>query len=328
MWRRIYEERKSVILPLALLLIANVGVLVLAVLPLETSVTGAEARAVDANLALAAGAPAGPAGARRADEPDPRAGEELAKFYGDVLPVDQATARKAMNLWVEQAAEGAGLQYRGAHYSVNDVRDSRLTRATSTITLQGRYQNLRRFLYAVEAAKEFLIIEKVEVAESGDQPTARQHRQGLGDGVDVLSDVARRRIHEPAPTAGARTPPAADAAGRRPGSSSPCSPGASGGRLLGLAPASNSQARAVTPAGVLALPDAVKLGIAVEGARRHRSRPESFRVRCQAAAASAGEHVHPPPMPMPAPPPVPQGPPPITLKLAGMTVFRAARGRW
>jgi Tfp pilus assembly protein PilO len=47
-----------------------------------------------------------------------------------------------------------------------------LSRAFSRVTLEGRYPNIRRFLYDVEKAKEFIVVEKVELAEQGDQPAA------------------------------------------------------------------------------------------------------------------------------------------------------------
>ena len=55
---------------------------------------------------------------------------------------------------------------RASHFDWDAVRDSRLSRAFSTVTLVGRYANVRRFLYAVETATEFIVVERVGVEEA------------------------------------------------------------------------------------------------------------------------------------------------------------------
>ena len=171
LWRRIFEERKQVLLPLGIALVANIAVLMLAVLPLQTAVASADARAVGAMRELG--------DARRLDRQvtqartgKVRADEELHKFYTEVLPRDFPTAQTTTNLWLTQAAEDAGLSFKGSHFDWDAIRDSALSRAFSRVTLEGRYPNIRRFLYDVEKAKEFIVVEKVELAEQGDQPAA------------------------------------------------------------------------------------------------------------------------------------------------------------
>lgn len=175
-WRRIFEEQKRILLPLAIAIVANVAVLALAVLPLRTAVASANARAIDTLRELAE--------ARRLDRQvtlertsKERADEELRKFHTEVLPRDFATAETTANLWLTRAAEDAGLSFKGSHFDWDAVRDSRLTRGVSRVTLEGRYPNIRRFLYAVETAREFLIVEKVELAEQSDQPAANGRLQ-------------------------------------------------------------------------------------------------------------------------------------------------------
>jgi hypothetical protein len=171
LWRRIYSERRRVVLPLLLAIVANAAVFALAVLPLDTVVRNSRSDAVSATAALAA--------ARRAEKlagyartGKERADQELHTFYTDVLPVDQATARKTVTHWMEQAALDAGLTFKGSQFDYAEVRDSKLSRAYSKVTLQGRYPNIRKFLYALENAKEFIIVERVEVAQASDQPSA------------------------------------------------------------------------------------------------------------------------------------------------------------
>jgi hypothetical protein len=101
-----------------------------------------------------------------------RADAELQKFYGDVLPASFGVAMQTTNFWLTEAARDAGLVFKGSHFDWEPVHDSRLSRAYSKVTLEGRYDNIRKFLHAVETAKEFIIIEKVELAQQGDRTGA------------------------------------------------------------------------------------------------------------------------------------------------------------
>jgi hypothetical protein len=168
--RRVFDERRRVLLPLGIALVANLAVLVLAVAPLEgivlTSASNASASLRDLGEARAAERRAQVAKASR-----DRAELELSKFYGDVLPKDLPAARQTM-FWLTEAARSAGLEFKGWHFDWEAVRGSRLSRGFAKITLQGRYPNIRKFLYALETAKEFVIVEKVELAQPGDRMAA------------------------------------------------------------------------------------------------------------------------------------------------------------
>jgi Tfp pilus assembly protein PilO len=166
--RRIFDERKAVLLPLVVVVLANVAVLVLGVLPLRRAVARAEADATQATFQLGE--------ARRQQREAERAGaskdgadHDLRRFYSEILPRDLPTAQKTMNLWVNEAARDAGLDFRGSQFDWGEVRDSALSRAYARITLHGSYPNIRRFLHAVETAEEFVIVESVELVQQADQ---------------------------------------------------------------------------------------------------------------------------------------------------------------
>jgi len=169
--KRIFEERRGILLPLVIALVANVAVLVVAVFPLQAAVSMAESDASIAqrDLGEARLAERQATAARTSKE---RADRELEKFYSDVLPASFSTARQTTNIWLYEAARDAGLEFKGSHFDSETLRDSALSRAFSKITLQGRYPNIRKFLYAVETAKEFIIVEKVELAQQGDRIAA------------------------------------------------------------------------------------------------------------------------------------------------------------
>jgi Tfp pilus assembly protein PilO len=170
LWRRVFDDYKRIALPLVVLLVANVAASILAVVPLRSSMAAARSQVLDTTLELAQ--------ARKLDKQahDARASRdraeaELQKFYTTVLPRDQNGAINTIQSLAE-AARGAGLIFRTSHYDVTDVRDSRLDRLFATVTLQGRYANFRRFLYELEGAEEFVILERVELDQSSDRAGA------------------------------------------------------------------------------------------------------------------------------------------------------------
>lgn len=167
LWRRILQERRRVLWPLAAALAINLAALVLGVLPLRAAVGAAEARVIDAQRQL------GEARRLERQAADARArtvqaDEELKTFYGRVLPRDFQAAQTTANLWLLQAAEAAGLVFKASHFDWSEVRDAAVSRASVRVTLEGPYASLRRFLRDVETAEEFLIVDRVEVADPGE----------------------------------------------------------------------------------------------------------------------------------------------------------------
>jgi Type II secretion system (T2SS), protein M subtype b len=183
LWRRVYQERRSVVLPLVVFLLANVGVYVLGVLPLGRSVESDRTAAFDALAGLGA-ARLVDTTAKNARARKEQADLELKKFYGDVLPTGASGAVNIVSFWLQQTAEAAGLQFKSNQTSQEPVKDSRLTRVASTVTLRGDYANVRRFLYAAETAPQFVVIEKVRLAEPANSDSA------TGGGLELVLDVS------------------------------------------------------------------------------------------------------------------------------------------
>jgi Tfp pilus assembly protein PilO len=183
LWARVYEERRRTILPLIVLAAVGAATLLVGVWPLERSVSATETAALEATVDLA-NARRLERQARDAADGKHLADAQLQQFYADVLPRDFATAVKTTTQWLTQAALDAGLEFKTSRFDSAEVRDSRLSRAYSTVTLAGRYENIRRFLYAVESASEFIVVEKVGLAE------AAQTGQGRNGNLEVSLSVA------------------------------------------------------------------------------------------------------------------------------------------
>lgn len=164
--RRIFVERRRIVLPLLVFLIADVAVLAFVVLPLQQSVAGAEAGRAKAGLSLASARALQKTVTDQKSSKE-RADVELAKFYTTILPKDFTAARNLANFWLGRIAEESRLTYRAGQYDTEEVRGSSLMKLKGDITLAGEYADIRRFLYNVETAQEFLIIEKVALSQPG-----------------------------------------------------------------------------------------------------------------------------------------------------------------
>lgn len=196
LWRRVLAERKAVAFPLLILVVANLAVLILVVLPLNRSVAtaGEDAFAAVTGLSQARqlDTEARTAQARKAN-----ADVELSRFYSEVLPANLSAARNLLVFDVPALAQENGVRFQGSQSEFEDVRESNLVRVSNTAVLSGQYQNVLRFLYALETADEFVIIESVELAE------ANTTQQSAGGSLDLLVRVITYYIRPAAgPTGG------------------------------------------------------------------------------------------------------------------------------
>jgi Tfp pilus assembly protein PilO len=169
--QRIFQEKRRLIYPLVVVLIVNVAVYAAVVYPLSLKVSAADRTAqAAANAALTArreyeSAKNTVAGRVAADA-------ELKKFYGEVLPPDQSAARRITSLKIAQLAKKTNVNDERAMSDVSQERDSSLGKLSTEITLSGQYRDIRRFIYELEAAPEFLILETVSLSQGSDAGNA------------------------------------------------------------------------------------------------------------------------------------------------------------
>lgn len=182
LWWRVYRERRAVMLPLVVLLVADAALLALGVFPLSQNVSGLQNDAQNAATGLLR-ARLVDRQAKDASTSKTRADQELRKFYGDILPVNPTAARKLMS-FLERTAEESGLRFLRSQPEESEVKDSQLLRMSSKLTLLGEYPNIRKFLYNVETAEEFVVIESVGLAQAADLRSASSGR------LEVTLDVA------------------------------------------------------------------------------------------------------------------------------------------
>jgi Tfp pilus assembly protein PilO len=165
--RRAAAEHRRLVVALAVAFAANVLVYALVVYPLSQRVSNVEQRDQAAEQALAQ-ARTEHAQASGTLTGKARAAAELATFYRDVLPQDLTGARRLTSLRLARLARDLNLQYERASYDPGIETGSTLTRLQIQMVLSGSYADMRGFIYQLETAPEFVVIDNVQLAEGGD----------------------------------------------------------------------------------------------------------------------------------------------------------------
>ena len=166
--KRIVAEKRAIIVPLAIALVANLLAYAFIVRPLGVKSAGAAERAQAAAAGLLA-AEQETTAARALVTGTSSAGEELSAFYQKVLPVNQDAARRMTYASLPALARRAKVEYETRTTGVDDgrqAREKRLGRMTIRMVLHGEYESLRQFVYDLETAPEFVIIDDVVFVES------------------------------------------------------------------------------------------------------------------------------------------------------------------
>jgi hypothetical protein len=193
LWRRVFHERRRVVLPLLVLLLVDVGVLALGVFPLERHTLSLETAATDAEMARKlAQLDATKAATERTSRDT--AEKDIRRFYTELLPRDITAANRLTNFMLKVAADESQIAYASGQWrpeKPDEDRDVRIIKMTAQITLKGDYRGIRKFLYKVETAEEFVIVEKVQVNQPGGSATGTNLEVGLTVATYYLADRTR-----------------------------------------------------------------------------------------------------------------------------------------
>ena len=148
-------------------LIANVAVYALVVYPLGVKSESSSDRAATAAQARQA-AEHDMAAAEALVRGKSTADEELVTFYDKVLPssVDEARRMTYARLPALATKANMRLMQREAGRDQEAERSSHLGRLRTRMVLEGGYENVRRFLYELETAPEFIIVDDVSLGQS------------------------------------------------------------------------------------------------------------------------------------------------------------------
>lgn len=165
--RRAIAEHRRLVLGLGAAVVLNGLVYALVVYPLSERVANVteRERAAEEALALAKAEHDQASGTFTGKS---RAATELTTFYQDVLPQDLVGARRLTYLRLAQLARESGLDYQRATYAPVVETGSTLTRLQIQLVLSGTYPDMRDFIYQLEIAPEFVVIDNVRLAEGAD----------------------------------------------------------------------------------------------------------------------------------------------------------------
>jgi len=162
--RRVFTEKRAVIVPLAIAVLANVLVYALVVYPLRGKSLGAADRAKNAAVTLKA-AEQDFANARELVAGKSRAEQELLTFYGKVLPSDQLAALRLTYGPLPALARKANVKVIARRWAPEvPKKDARVARLVVHVSLEGDYEAFRQFIYALETAPEFVVVDDVTIS--------------------------------------------------------------------------------------------------------------------------------------------------------------------
>jgi Tfp pilus assembly protein PilO len=180
--KRIMAEKRRLIVPLILAVVANVLLYAVVVFPLGRQVVSAEAEASLQRDQLtrarqdALSAKATVKGKQEADA-------ALLTFYKDVLPADGTAARKLTFTRLAQLAKQANVQLEHGTNTQTHLKNSQLSKLTTSYTLTGEYRDVRKFIYSLETAPEFIVLENVVLSAGQGEQRAR----GLSMNLDIAT---------------------------------------------------------------------------------------------------------------------------------------------
>jgi hypothetical protein len=170
--QRIVAEKRRLLIPLAVAIILDLAVYALVVYPLGVKQAGAQDRASAAAASLQS-AEREVAAARALVSGKGRAEQELATFYDKVLPADLTAARRMTYATLPSLAQETNVKLserRTADAAVKAdptaKKDTRFGHLQIHMILQGEYASFRRFIYELESAPEFVIIDDVTLAQT------------------------------------------------------------------------------------------------------------------------------------------------------------------
>ena len=164
--KRILVEKRSFIIPLAAGIVLNLVAYALVVYPLGQKSAGAADRAAAAASSLQA-AQRDQAAAAALVTGKARADQELSTFYDKVLPADFSSARRLTYATLPALARKTGIRFLDRRIDVDPaLKDARLGRLKAVTQFSGDYENFRQFVFELESAPEFVIIDNVTLSQA------------------------------------------------------------------------------------------------------------------------------------------------------------------
>lgn len=167
---RILHEKRTPITVVAIILAIDV-VLVFAVYSWSTRASLAETRAAQA-MEQRVQAQVTHAAVSATSANKTNADSELQGFYTEMLPSGLAGARIISSPFLVKLAEDTNLVLERRTSVPEKERESLLARLRTTMVLAGEYEDIRQFIYELETAPGFILIEEVALSQGDESEEA------------------------------------------------------------------------------------------------------------------------------------------------------------
>jgi Tfp pilus assembly protein PilO len=165
---RVAREWRRVLVPLAALAVVDIAVYGFVVYPKTLSAAGAARRAETARQTLAA-AQKDHALAQAVVNSSSVAAGSLQRFYAQVLPANLPAVRRMTYARLAELARETNLLYDRRRFEEDTGYRGSLKRLQITMDLEGNYADIREFIYRLESAPEFVIIEDLSLSSGSDE---------------------------------------------------------------------------------------------------------------------------------------------------------------
>ena len=166
LWKRIVVEKRALVVPLVLGVIGNLAAYGLWVYPLGVKSAGAADRAAAAAQSLQVAEREVAAG-RALVLGKTRAEQELSTFFDKVLPADLPSARSLTYATLPSLAKKSNVKLMDRRFEVEKIeKNARLGLLKVHTAWQCDYESFRQFIYALESASPFVIIDDVSLAQT------------------------------------------------------------------------------------------------------------------------------------------------------------------
>ena len=162
--RRIFVEKRLVITIVIVAVVVDIALYAFGVFPWSVALTNARTRAEVAGTALIV-AEQNLEIARATVDGKLEADRELQTFYREILPSDLSNARGITFARLEEAASLNNLLMERRSSSTDREEGSHLARLQMTMFLKGDYRDMRRFLFELETADDFIVIEEILLSQ-------------------------------------------------------------------------------------------------------------------------------------------------------------------
>jgi Tfp pilus assembly protein PilO len=162
--KRVFDEKRRLVIPLLAALALNIALYVLVVYPLGVRVRSMEQREQGAAQEMAA-AQREDAAATAVLQGRDRTGTALNTFYKDVLPTSLSSARDVTFLRLEELGEQHDIRIKRRTSTTDKDKKGSLARLRITTELEGNYENIRRFIYQLESGSNFVVIDSVQLSQ-------------------------------------------------------------------------------------------------------------------------------------------------------------------